>query len=265
MKRGGLQIAICWLDHCAPDEKGRESGIHGRDSMARIYRVRTRDTLRKIAERFYRETECLERLALYNGILDPDRIWVGQSIEIPSKRELLGASLPRRGGLVRPHGLAEILSTFGNIYDFILDDGTLDPRWESEYLARTQLPFPIPLWWEPSTVVRSLYCHSRLGELFAEVFSVLDVEGLRGAIRTYGGCFNFRSKRSHGKLSTHSWGISIGKCANLSWELKRLQTPWFDGVGQNKIKPRRKEPRWEVCYVRSRNARSRVVWVRSRW
>ena len=55
------------------------------------------------------------------------------------------------------------------------------------------------------------------------------------------------------------------KCANLSWELKRLQTPWFDGVGQNKIKPRRKEPRWEVCYVRSRNARSRVVWVRSRW
>ncbi len=75
MKRGGLQIAICWLDHCAPDEKGRESGIHGRDSMARIYRVRTRDTLRKIAERFYRETECLERLALYNGILDPDRIW----------------------------------------------------------------------------------------------------------------------------------------------------------------------------------------------
>ena len=55
------------------------------------------------------------------------------------------------------------------------------------------------------------------------------------------------------------------KVANLSWELKRLQTPWFDGVGQNKIKPRRKEPRWEVCYVRSRNARSRVVWVRSRW
>ncbi len=31
------------------------------------------------------------------------------------------------------------------------------------------------------------------------------------------------------------------KCANLSWELKRLQTPWFDDVGQNKIKPRRKE------------------------
>ena len=156
MKRGGLQIAICWLDHCAPDEKGRESGIHGRDSMARIYRVRTRDTLRKIAERFYRETECLERLALYNGILDPDRIWVGQSIEIP-------------------------------------------------------------LSWEPSTVVRSLYCHSRLGELFAEVFSVLGVEGLRGAIRTYGGCFNFRSKRSHGKLSTHSWGISIDLNPETNW------------------------------------------------
>ena len=176
--------------------------------MARKYRVRNRDTLREIAERFYREAECFEKLALYNGILDPDRIGIEQWIEIPSKRELLGASLPR-GRLVRPHGLEEILSTFGDIYDFILDDGTLDPRWESEYLARTQLPFPIPLSWEPSTVVRSLYCHSRLGELFAEVFSVLDIEGLRGAIRTYGGCFNFRSKRTHSKLSSHSWGISI--------------------------------------------------------
>ena len=57
----------------------------------------------------------------------------------------------------------------------------------------------------------------------------------------------------------------VGESANLSWKLKRLQTPWFDYVGENDIKPQRKEPRWEVCYVRSRNARSRVVWVRSSW
>jgi len=26
---------------------------------------------------------------------------------------------------------------------------------------------------------------------------------------TYGGCFNFRAKRSSSKLSTHSWGIAL--------------------------------------------------------
>ncbi len=55
-----------------------------------------------------------------------------------------------------------------------------------------------------------------------------------------------------------------GKCANPSWKLKRLQTLWFDDVEQTTSSRKRKEPRWEVCYVRSRNARSHVVWVRSR-
>ncbi len=54
------------------------------------------------------------------------------------------------------------------------------------------------------------------------------------------------------------------KCANPSWKLKRLQTLWFDDVEQTTSSRKRKEPRWEVCYVRSRNARSHVVWVRSR-
>ena len=39
--------------------------------------------------------------------------------------------------------------------------------------------------------------------------------------------------------------LPSGKCANLSWKLKRLPTPWFDYVGKNDIKPQRKEPRWE--------------------
>ena len=185
--------------------------------MARKYRVRIGDTLRRIAERFYREGEFFERLALYNGILDADRIAIGQWIEIPSRGELLGTEQPPDRRLSRPHGLDEVLSTFGNIYDFIRDDGTLDPKWESAYLARARLPFAIPLSWEPSRMVRSVYCHSHLAELFVEVFTALDAEGLRGAIRTYGGCFSYRSKRSHTKLSTHSWGISIDLNPESNW------------------------------------------------
>ncbi len=37
----------------------------------------------------------------------------------------------------------------------------------------------------------------------------------------------------------------LGMCANLSWKLKRLQTPWFDGIGRNNIKPVRERSRDE--------------------
>ncbi len=36
-----------------------------------------------------------------------------------------------------------------------------------------------------------------------------------------------------------------GKCANLSWKLKRLQTLWFYGIGRNNIKPVRERSRDE--------------------
>ncbi len=39
--------------------------------------------------------------------------------------------------------------------------------------------------------------------------------------------------------------LTIGKCANLSWKLKRLQTLWFDGIGRNNIKPVRERSRDE--------------------
>ena len=40
-------------------------------------------------------------------------------------------------------------------------------------------------------------------------------------------------------------GLEEGKCANLSWKLKRLQTLWFDGIGRNNIKPVRERSRDE--------------------
>src|SRR5262249_39585173 len=39
------------------------------------------------------------------------------------------------------------------IFEFILPDGHLDPRWESQMLTRITLPFPLPLSWNPDLVV----------------------------------------------------------------------------------------------------------------
>jgi hypothetical protein len=39
-----------------------------------------------------------------------------------------------------PHGLDQIRATFGDIFQYILSDHTLDPRWQSESLTRIQLP-----------------------------------------------------------------------------------------------------------------------------
>lgn len=157
-------------------------------------------------------------MADYNGILNPDLIVIGQNIELPSKGELLGevieppapdGSTDNNISLATPNGLEEILATFGNIYQFITEDGRLDPHWGSNHLGRVPLPFPIPLSWNPSHSITKLYCHKKLIEIFSEVFLRIEKKGLKNKIRTFGGCYNYRPKRTSGKLSTHSWGIGI--------------------------------------------------------
>jgi len=39
--------------------------------------------------------------------------------------------------LTPPHGLDEIIATFGNIYEYIGTGGQLAPRWQSDFLAKT--------------------------------------------------------------------------------------------------------------------------------
>lgn len=186
--------------------------------MARSYVIQKGDTLRKIAKNFYGEPSLSKKLADYNGILNPDLIVIGQNIELPSKGELLGevieppapdGSTDNNISLATPNGLEEILATFGDIYQFITEDGRLDPHWESNHLGRVPLPFPIPLSWDPSHSITKLYCHKKLIEIFSEVFLRIEKKGLKNKIRTFGGCYNYRPKRTSGKLSTHSWGIGI--------------------------------------------------------
>jgi LysM repeat protein len=183
--------------------------------MAQRYVIQPGDTLGKIAQRFYGDATAYQKLALYNGLTDPNVIVVGQTIEIPSRRELDGPARPAPlppvapPDLVPPNGLEAIRTTFGDIYAYIAADGTLDARWEAQFLTRAQLPFTIPLSWDRSKVVSQLQCHVKLQEVFPAVFSTIAERGLQPQVRTFGGCFNFRSKRTVGKLSTHSWGIAI--------------------------------------------------------
>jgi hypothetical protein len=73
-----------------------------------------------------------------------------------SARKTKGSASPQGGAVTQllgegdlvpiapPHGLNQAVSTFGDIFAYIRDDHTLDPRWQTERLATVPLPFPIP-------------------------------------------------------------------------------------------------------------------------
>ena len=179
-----------------------------------LYIIQAQENLRRIAEKIYDDPGLDKKLAEYNGIFDPDLIVVNQIIETPFKDELLGAGLEMvsfaPGRLTPLNGLDELLATFGDPREYVKEDGSVDLlRWESDQLRRDRLPFSIPLDWDPSKSVRTLYCHKKLIDIFLEVFTTIEREGLKDEIQRYGGCFEFRKKRGSTKLSTHSWGIAV--------------------------------------------------------
>jgi hypothetical protein len=93
-----------------------------------------------------------------------------------------------------PHGLDQIRATFGDIFQYILSDHTLDPRWQSEFLTRVQL---------------QVTCHKLIADAFSSVLDDVQRAGLQPQLASFGGCFAFRPQRTGTKLSTHSWGIAI--------------------------------------------------------
>jgi len=111
--------------------------------------------------------------------------------------------------LAAPNGLDGIIAAFGDIYEYIRQDGTLDPRWQADFLAKARAPFAMKLSWDPATSVQQITCHRRMVDRFEEVLQDLQARGLSGKAGTLGGCFAFRPQRSGSKLSTHAWGIAI--------------------------------------------------------
>jgi len=116
---------------------------------------------------------------------------------------------PTHVSIVPPSGLDEIRSTFGDIFQYILSDHTLDPRWQPEFLTRIELLFKLPLSWDKSRVVDHITCHKLIAVSFTQVFAEIKNAGLQDKITTFGGCFAFRPQRTGTKLSAHAWGIAI--------------------------------------------------------
>src|SRR5688572_3720016 len=132
------------------------SGSAG-EIMARTYVVKRGDTLAKIARRELGDAGLYLRIAELNGMRDPNHLAPGQRLEMPLRRELAPPAPRAPGELAPPHGLNVVLEQFGDIYGYLREDGSLDPRWEAEQLARAPLPFPIALSWDPTKQARSIY------------------------------------------------------------------------------------------------------------
>jgi hypothetical protein len=121
--------------------------------------------------------------------------------------EIYAAAAPL--SLTPPHGVEEIIATFGDIHEYVRKDGSLDPRWETEFLTRIALPFPLTLSWDHKQAVKEMTCHKKLSAVFVEVLSKVQANDLQAKIQTFGGCFSFRQQRTGTRLSTHAWGIAI--------------------------------------------------------
>jgi hypothetical protein len=112
-------------------------------------------------------------------------------------------------GLTAPDGLEQIVTTFGNIQDYIRADGSLDPKRQADFLTRIDLPFPLSLSWNTASKVNQMTCHKRMADVFTEVLQRVQAQELQEKISTFGGCFSFRPQRTGSKLSTHAWGIAV--------------------------------------------------------
>jgi hypothetical protein len=183
--------------------------------MAKRIALGPRPSFARIAEEQYGDRKLGRALAGYNGIRDARAVAKGQLIELPPKRELIA---PKRIATTRdigpvaltpPNGLQEILATFGDIYKYLKADGTVDPKWEIDQMASAPLPYPIPLAWDTSIQAKSMRVHRKLVPTINDVFKAIDAAGLKSKVRTYGGGYSFRAKRTSSKLSTHCWGIAI--------------------------------------------------------
>ena len=179
--------------------------------MARGYIVRKGDTLERIARRELGDAAAWKALADYNGLPRPDQIVAGQQIWLPSRRERNPPPPPPSGDRwpAPPHGFQAICDAFGDIRDYVAEDGGISPSWPAEHITAATLPFPIPLAWDTAKSVRAIGCHRLIAPLVEEVFREVAARGLQRAVKSYGGGYSYRPKRGALKPSTHSWGIAI--------------------------------------------------------
>lgn len=108
-----------------------------------------------------------------------------------------------------PHGLDEIKEIYGDPFPLIQDDGIVSPIWERAVLDTAMLPAPLSLGWNLDIEVQRIRGHKLALPSLIEVLQAVWDADLWYLLRTFDGCYNWRSKRGQAKLSTHSWGIAV--------------------------------------------------------
>lgn len=111
--------------------------------------------------------------------------------------------------MTTPNGYDQLIAEFGDPTPMITEDGRVSPKWEYDNMGFAQLPLPVFLSWDNTKLVSKIYCHRKMIPIFQDVFTKIHTAGLWVHVTNYGGCYNWRMKRTAQKLSTHCWGISI--------------------------------------------------------
>jgi hypothetical protein len=123
-----------------------------------------------------------------------------------------------------PDGFDEVIALYGDPRPLIGPDGGLDAHadveWQRRILGRGTLPFPIPIDpRDPAKVKTTFYAHRRLVNVFQTVFEEIARLGLRKALHSWGGIYNFRPIRgTTQRLSLHAFGAAV----DLNSETNRL-------------------------------------------
>lgn len=108
-----------------------------------------------------------------------------------------------------PYELDEIMLTFGDIFNYVNQDGSIKRSWEEGQMGFADIPFTIPFSSYSDIKVGKIYCHKKLISTFTKVFQVIYEKNLHRHIHSYGGCYVYRNKNNQTHLSTHCWGIAI--------------------------------------------------------
>lgn len=109
-----------------------------------------------------------------------------------------------------PDGIDEIRQTFGDPAPFYLNAGErVTDEWPSGILTRLDLPAPLRLSWQPSTLVRRISCHHMVAPSLGAILAGLFDAGLWQELQPFGGVYAWRPQRGGSRLSTHCWGAAI--------------------------------------------------------
>lgn len=111
--------------------------------------------------------------------------------------------------LIIPHGMEQIVATYGDVTQFIQPDGTLSRAWEENYLGIVGLPFPLRLSWQTDVVIHRIRCHKKIMPIMRDILDVVNRHGLREQLEFFGGCFEYRAKRQSHHISLHAWGVAL--------------------------------------------------------